>query len=240
MRTVVVIQARMGSTRLPGKVLAGIAGRPMIAHVLDRARAIAGADDVVVAVPDVPEDDLLAEAVAALGARAIRGSADDVLDRYVTAIEAVAADAVVRVTADCPLLSPRVSSSVLAAHASGDVDYASNTLDRTYPRGLDTEAVTADALRTAWREATEAPEREHVTPFVWHRPDRFRLRSVRDEVDRSGLRWTVDEPADLAFARAVHEELGPSPFEMEDVLAVLNQRPELTALNATVAQKVVE
>ncbi|MGH2444662.1 MAG: cytidylyltransferase domain-containing protein [Candidatus Limnocylindria bacterium] len=240
MRTVVVIQARMGSTRLPGKVLAGIAGRPMIAHVLERARLIAGTDEVVVAVPDLPEDDQLAAAVSALDARAIRGSAEDVLNRYITAMDATGATTVVRVTADCPLLSPRVASSVVAAHADGEVDYASNTLGRTYPRGLDTEAVAGSALRAAQRESTSPGEREHVTPFIWHRPERFRLRSVRADVDRSQLRWTVDEPADLAFVRAVHEELGPRPFEIEDVLALLKQRPGLAALNATVTQKVVE
>ena len=152
MRTVVVIQARIGSRRLPGKVLADIGGRPMIAHVLERAEAITGIDDVMVAVPDLPEDDPLASAVASLGASVVRGATDDVLGRYLAAADAGRADVVVRVTADCPLLSPSVSSSVVAAYARGGADYASNTLERRSPRGLDTEVVSVETLRAAGRE----------------------------------------------------------------------------------------
>lgn len=237
MRTVVVVQARMGSTRLPGKVLETIAGRPMIAHVLERARRIDDVDEVVVAMPDLDEEDPLSAAVIALGARVVRGSADDVLARYLVAVDATGADAVVRVTADCPLLSPAVSSSVVAAFREGGWDYASNTLERTWPRGLDTEVVAADALRVAANEASVSADREHVTPFIWRRPHRFRLRSVRAAVDRSGLRWTVDVPRDLEFVRAVHEELGPAPFDADDVLALVERRPDVARINADVKQK---
>lgn len=236
MRTVVVIQARMGSTRLPGKVLAEIGDRPMIAHVLARAGSIRGIDEVVVAIPDLPEDDELAATLDTLGARVVRGPSDDVLARYLRCVDLTAADAVVRITADCPLLSSRVSTDVLAAFGT-DADYASNTLERTYPRGLDTEVVRADALRAADAGGATAEEREHVTPYVWRRPDRFTLRSVRADVDRSDLRWTVDTPEDLAFVRAVHAELGRAEFDMPEILALLAERPELAALNASVEQK---
>ncbi len=227
----------MGSTRLPAKVLADVHGRPMLARVIDRARLIEGIDDVVLAIPDLAEDDRLASAAAELDVSAVRGSADDVLSRYVDAAAASDADAVVRITADCPLLSPRVSSEVVAALTDGEVDYASNTLERTYPRGLDTEAMRVAVLREAEREAVRPADREHVTPFIWSRPDRFRLRSIRAPVDRSAMRWTVDEPADLALVRTVYEELDTDAFEMEDVLALLDRRPEIAALNAAVAQK---
>lgn len=236
MRTVVVIQARMGSTRLPGKVLARIGGRPMIAHVIERATSIHGADAVVAAIPDLAEDDPLAEVLGSLDTPVVRGPMDDVLSRYLRAIDAAAADVVVRVTADCPLLSPTVSSEVLSAFGTDD-DYASNTLERTYPRGLDTEVVRADALRAADAGGATAAEREHVTPFVWRRPERFRLRSVRAAVDRSALRWTVDTPEDLAFVQAVHAELGTGSFDMPEILALLAERPDLAALNASVPQK---
>lgn len=228
----------MGSTRLPGKVLADVGGTPLIAHVVERARRIGGVDEVALAIPDLAEDDQLAEAGDALGVRVVRGSPDDVLDRYALAASATSADVVVRVTGDCPLLSPSVSSRVVAAVAGSD--YASNTLERTYPRGLDTEAFTVDALRAAADEAQEPAEREHVTPFIWRRPERFRLRSVRDAVDRSGLRWTVDVPEDLELVRTIVAELGRSEFDANDVLELLERRPELSILNADVAQKPID
>lgn len=235
-----VIQARIGSSRLRGKVLADIGGRPMIAHVMDRASRIEGITEVVVAIPDLAEDDGLASAVRSLGAPVVRGSPNDVLDRYLTAVSATDADVVVRVTADCPFLSPRVSSSVVTAYAQGNADYASNTIERTFPRGLDTEVVSADALRTAGREATDAAEREHVTPFLWRRPERFALRSVRADTDRSWLRWTVDVEEDLALVRAIHDEVGRETFEVEEILEVIERHPELATRNADVAQKPVE
>lgn len=237
MRVVAIIQARMGSTRLPGKVLEPIGGRPMLAHVVERAMRIRGVDGAIVAIPDLAEDDVLAAAATELGTPVVRGPADDVLARYVMALDAAgpATDAIVRITADCPLLSPSVSGRVVAALA--DADYASNTLDRTYPRGLDTEAIRADILRLAAHEARSAAEREHVTPFIWRRPERFRLGSVRDGVDRSHLRWTVDVPEDLEAVRAIHAELGPGPFDVEAILELLDRRPDLATMNAGVEQK---
>lgn len=209
----------------------------MIAHVVERAHRIEGIDEVVVAVPDLPEDDVLTATTSALGVRVVRGPADDVLQRYLLAAGAANADAVVRVTADCPLLSPTVSSTVVADFRRGDADYVSNTLERTFPRGLDTEVVSIAALRTAAREAVTAAEREHVTPFVWTRPRRFRLRSIRTTPDRSDLRLTVDVAEDLALVRAVYDALGPDQFDIEDVIALLDRRPELVALNAGISQK---
>jgi len=236
-RTVVIIQGRIGSARLRGKVLADIAGRPMIARVVDRGRRIEGIDEVVVAVPDLPEDDVLAATASALDVRVVRGSADDVLGRYLVAADAANADAVVRVTGDCPLLSPKVSSAVVADYQLGGADYVSNTLERTFPRGLDTEVVDMEALRTAGREAVTADEREHVTPFIWSQPGRFRLRSIRTAPDRSDLRLTVDVAEDLALVRAIYDALGPDPFDLDDISELLDRRPELVALNAGISQK---
>lgn len=209
----------------------------MVRHVLERASAIEGIDEVIAAIPDLPQDDPLADVVADAGFVVSRGSADDVLSRYATAAASSAAETVVRLTADCPLLSPRVSRRVLEAFI--ECDYASNTITRTYPRGLDTEVMTFAALESAHREAAKPSEREHVTPFIWRNPDRFRLRHVTAEPDRSNLRWTVDTAEDMAFATAVYDELG-SGFEVGDVLDLLERKPKLGELNRGAVQKPVE
>lgn len=233
-RVVAIVQARVGSTRLPGKVLMPLAGRPMVAHVLERARAIRGVHAVVAAVPDLPVDDPLADICERSGALVVRGSSDDVLARYARAAVKSRADVVVRITADCPLLSPTVSAQVLDRFE--DCDYASNTLTRTYPRGLDTEVFSAAALLAANEEASDSAEREHVTPFIYRRPDRFRLIHVMNDVDLSGGRWTVDTPDDMSFASAVYDCLGPV-FELVDVLALLERNPNIASLNRGTAQK---
>lgn len=206
----------------------------MVEHVMRRAGAIEGVDEVVAAIPDLAEDDRLADAAMAAGTRVARGSAHDVLARYADAASLADAAIVVRITADCPLLSPVVSGRVLRGFVA--CDYASNTLERTYPRGLDTEAFSREALDIANAEACDAVEREHVTPFIHLRPSRFVLRQVTGPVDRSALRWTVDTPADMAFARAVYEALG-ADFEMDDVLALLDERPDLRDINRDSVQK---
>jgi spore coat polysaccharide biosynthesis protein SpsF len=214
-----------------------LAGRPMIEHVLHRADTIYAVDEVVAAVPDLGEDDGLAEVVRATGRRVVRGSPEDVLARYATAAAASGAGIIVRITADCPLLSPEVSGRVVRAFA--DCDYASNTIVRTFPRGLDTEAFSRQVLDSAHAEARDPVEREHVTPFLYRHPDRFVLRQVTDALDRSALRWTVDTPEDMAFARAIYEALGVA-FEMPDVLSLLAERPELSALNRHSLQKPID
>lgn len=229
----------MGSTRLPGKVLLPIAGRPMLEHVVERAGRIVGCEEVAVAIPDLPQDDLLADAVRAMGRPVIRGPSTDVLARYVAAIRETRADAVVRLTADCPLLSPEVSSAIVHAFVAGAAHYASNTLQRTYPRGLDTEVVAAEALSAAARESTEAWEREHVTPFIWRQPERFVLRSVRGATDDSDLRWTVDTPEDLAVVRGIYEEAESDRVDLGEALDIVRRRRPDLRRNARVPQKAI-
>lgn len=233
-RVVAIVQARVGSTRLPAKVLMPLAGRPMVMQILRRARAIAGVDEVVAAIPNLSEDDWLAEVIRAGAYRVVRGSADDVLDRYAVAATASQADVVVRVTADCPFLSPSVSARVLAAFK--DCDYVSNTITRTFPRGLDTEAFSREALERAANDAIDRVEREHVTPFIYRHPERFALRQVTDTNDRSHLRWTVDTREDMAFAVAVYDSLDEQ-FDIEDVIALLDARPTLADINRHTVQK---
>lgn len=233
-RVVGVLQARVGSRRLPGKVLAEVVGRPLLALQLERLGRCRRLEALVVATSDHPDDDALEDLAARAGVACHRGSLDDVLDRVLRAAEAQRADHVVRLTGDCPLADPTLVDLVVERHLTAGNDYTSNALERTYPDGLDAEAVTLDVLRIAWAEAELASEREHVTPFVWARPDRFRLGSVRGAVDLSAHRWTVDEPRDLEFVRRVYEALYPTDraFGTADVLALLERRPELCGWNA--------
>lgn len=245
-RVVAVVQARLGSTRLPGKALLDLAGRPMLEHVLVRAAAVPGVDQVVLATTVGAEDGALAEVARAADVACVRGSVNDVLDRFRAALVAHPADAVVRITADCPLLDPEVSGRVVSEYRRrvGEVDYVSNVHPPTYPDGLDTEVIAAAALERAWREAPAGVDREHVTPYVWSRPERFRLANVEGPEDLSGLRFTVDDARDLAFVREVYRRLAPCaaapaafgtgamPFGMGAVLDLLRACPELTQLNA--------
>jgi spore coat polysaccharide biosynthesis protein SpsF len=209
MRVVAVIQARMGSTRLPGKVLMDIAGAPMLSRVVDRARAARRVTEVRVACSDQPADDPIAAWCAVVGVAVTRGPEADVLTRYRIAAAAAAAEVVVRLTADCPLLDPATIDNVIGALGDGDpADYAANVLERSYPRGLDVEAFSIEALLRMDRLGQSAAAREHVTlgPRLEH-PAAFRTRNVRAGTDDSDLRWTVDTGPDLEQVRAMYREL---------------------------------
>jgi spore coat polysaccharide biosynthesis protein SpsF len=231
-----IIQARMASTRLPKKVMADIAGRPLLRRVVERARAAATIDRVMVATTQSAEDDELEAYVRdALGVAVFRGSVDDVLDRFHRCAAPFAPSIVVRVTADDPLKDPAIIDRCVR-HLLEDerLDYCSNTLRPTFPEGLDIEAFRFSALAAATDEARLASEREHVTPFIWKRPDRFRLRNFVHDEDLSDWRWTVDKPADLDFMRAVFaafkDREGDASFR--EVIDLLKRRPELRAINA--------
>lgn len=242
MRTGAIIQARMGSTRLPGKVLMDISGETMLARVVSRVRRTGETlDEVIVATTGLSEDDAIVRECRALGVPVCRGSSEDVLDRYVQAARAYQLDVVVRITADCPLIDPGVIRSVVERFRQVGPDYASNTLVRTYPRGLDTEVVSMPALEQAWREARQAYEREHVTPYLYEQPNLFELLSVELDQGDNGrfgnLRWTVDTPEDLMLIRALYDRIEGDKATWEDVLAVVLQEPELSAINQHVPQK---
>jgi spore coat polysaccharide biosynthesis protein SpsF len=236
---IAIIQARMGSERLPGKVMCDIGGVPMIDHVVARTEQIDGVSKTVVAIPDGPADDRLAAHLEQRGVAVFRGPANDVLARYVLAGQHYLADTVIRITADCPLLSPRVSSEVLKAftHSPG-AHYASNTLVRSFPRGFDTEVIPMSVLSQASEEATDPAEREHVTAHVWRRPARYVLVGVQDAVDRSSWRLTVDTPQDLEFVRAVFDRLADGDRgDYDQIVEVLESQPDLLTLNSAITQK---
>ena len=230
--TIGILQARTSSTRLPGKVLMPLVGEPMILRQLERISRAQTLDLVVAATSDDPSDDALALAVVDAGYDLVRGSLDDVLGRFIRVIDEYQPDVVVRMTADCPLISPTVIDHVVAAFDASDADYASNTMVPTYPDGLDVEVVTAAALRRVATESSDIHEHEHVTLGVYRRPERFRIVNVTDPTgaNHSDLRWTVDSADDFAFVEQVYAHLLPRnpEFEYTDVLAFLEAHPELT------------
>jgi glutamate-1-semialdehyde 2,1-aminomutase/spore coat polysaccharide biosynthesis protein SpsF len=234
LKVVGVIQARMASTRLPGKVLADIAGHAMLWHVVSRVYAARRLDQVVVATSNEPSDDAIAMFCATNRFECFRGNARDVLDRFYRAAKYYGADAIVRITADCPLIDPRVIDRLVDVYYQGSYDYVTNTLRYTYPDGLDAEVFSFDALQRAFREARKPADREHVTSY-FRTSGSYRLCNVECDVDlsRRNLRWTVDEPADLEFVRAVYAYLWPQRqlFGMDDVLQLLDQKPELIDMN---------
>lgn len=239
MKTVAIIQARMGSTRLPGKVLKLLNGEPMLSRVVKRVRRAAGVDEVLIATTTEPRDDALTDLCAREGWPCFRGSEHDVLDRYYLAAKEARATVVVRITADCPLIDPGIASSVIEGLELQGSDYCSNVFPRTYPRGLDVEAFTFAALETAWREDGNLAWREHVTQFIVRQPERFAMSNLTGDDDYSALRWTVDTPEDFAFAEKVCAHFPNDDFSWEDVLAVLAQHPDWAALNQHVEQKTI-
>jgi len=233
MTVAAVIQARMGSSRLPGKVLMELAGETVLGRVVRAARAIAGVDLVVVATSESSADDAVAAWCTDAGVACFRGSEDDVLDRFAGAARAHGADVVMRLTADCPLLDPAVAGHVLALLLDGGVDYASNIDPAGWPDGLDCEVMTAGALGAAAAEATRPSDREHVTPFI--RNGKARFTSLNLTCPLPGLarhRWTLDNEADLSFLSALAARLPEGrPATLAEVLAVLRTDPALDALS---------
>lgn len=206
-----ILQARMSSTRLPGKVMADLAGAPMIARQIERVRRAKRIDRLVVATSNQASDDPLVAFLESEAVTVFRGPLNDVLARFSAAAEAFGpADHVVRLTADCPLTDPTVIDAVIAHHLATGADYTSNVLgERTFAQGLDVEVMTGAALTQARAEASEPYEREHVTPFLYRRPDRFRLEGVAQDRSDGAVGWTVDTPEDLHFVRLVYEALYP-------------------------------
>lgn len=240
MKRVCVVQARMGSTRLPGKVLRDLVGRPMLARQLERLATCRSLDEIVIATSTDSADDPIARMASGMGIDVVRGSNDDVLARVVQAARETRADVVVRVTADCPLIDPSITDRVvdeLTTHQES-CDYASNVVRRTYPRGLDVEALFVDTLQRLDRLAQTAEEREHVTITIRSgQPGIFLVRSVEDAADNSDLRWTVDEQRDFMLVHRLYEELdlGRVIAPYPEILQYVRDHPELVRLNQDVA-----
>jgi len=240
MRIVAMIQARMGSTRLPGKVLTDLVGATVLARVVERVSRIENIQAITVATSLNRENEAIAAECKRLGVDCFRGSESDVLDRYFHAAKETEPEAIVRITADCPLIDPEVSGSVVSKFLQQSADYASNVLPRTYPRGLDTEVFTRSALERAWKQSTEAHQREHVTPFFYEHPELFRLVSVQADADYAFHRWTLDTPEDLELIRSIYSRFaGKGAFSWREVLQLLKREPMLLRINSHVVQQAV-
>jgi spore coat polysaccharide biosynthesis protein SpsF len=243
LKVVAITQARMGSTRLPGKIMLEAAGKSLLEHHLERLGRVRSFDEIVLATTQKSEDDVTAELGKTLGVRVLRGSEHDVLARYHGAAIESQAEIVVRVTADCPLIDPAVTDRTVRAFLDSPepLDYVSNRLIQTFPRGLDTEVLHFAALDEAFVEATEPADREHVTLFVWRQPGRYKLLNVPSNRDYSQHRWTVDTKEDYELVTRIIESLYPNDpeFGLESGIALLDQHPGWAALNAHIHQKPV-
>ncbi|MBE9138811.1 glycosyltransferase family protein [Nodosilinea sp. LEGE 07088] len=241
MTTAIIVQARMTSTRLPGKVLKPVLGQPLLSYQIERLKRVTLADVIAIATTTNAADDPIVELSESLAVGCFRGAEHDVLSRYFGAAQAYAADVVVRVTSDCPLIDPQIMDEVIGYYLShrDRYDYISNSIQRTYPRGLDTEVFSTGTLEQAHREATAPPEREHVTPFIYNHPERYAIGQVTSPQDLSHHRWTVDTPEDFELIRRMLETLYPQVpnFTLQDCLDVIAQQPAWPAINSHIEQK---
>ena len=221
-----IIQARMGSRRLPGKVLKDICGYPMLWHVVNRVRHAKKLDQVMVATSQNVSDEPVLSFCKQEGITCFRGSENDVLDRFYQAARFSGADVIVRITADCPLVDPIVIDRVVNTYLNSECDYASNSIKRTYPDGLDVEVFSFEALEQAWRKANLMSEREHVTPYIWKNNQIYKISQNTQEKNLSFLRWTVDEAEDLELVRDIYSSLFQEGevFLAEDIINLLKQR----------------
>lgn len=243
MKTVATITARMTSSRLPGKVLLDCLGRPMLHRLVERVRRCPHLDHIVVSTTTNPEDDVVVAAARELGVGCFRGDEHDVVGRVVGAMEEAGADLVVQLTGDCPLLDPEVIGQLIRIHQSNTFDYVSNTLVRSYPRGLDCQVLPFEVLRESLRLASDPAQHEHVCLAVYERPERFRLFNLMapPSLCYPAWRWTLDTENDYRFILAVYEFLYPRnpAFTSDDVARLLHARPDIAALNADIVQKPV-
>lgn len=250
-RTIGIIQARMDASRLPGKVLKDIAGEPMLVRVFERTRQSMSLDDILVATTAESSDDAIENLCLQREYSCFRGANFDVLDRYYKAASYAHAEVIVRITADCPVIDPSIIDETVNSFLGVDshgirkcepYDFAANRLpppwSRTYPIGLDTEVVSFENLELAWKQADKKHQREHVMPFFYEQPDRFRICHVTYKQDFGSLRWTVDTPADLELLRRIYSRFpGRNDFSWLEIIDVFQKEPDLFQINAEVIPK---
>ncbi len=241
MKTVIIVQARMTSTRLPGKILLPVLNKPLLEYQVERLRRVRLSDDLIIATTENETDEPIVELCRKLQAPCFRGHEEDVLARYFGAAIKFGADTIVRITSDCPLIDPEIVDKVIDTFNThrDQFDYVSNSLRRTYPRGMDAEVLPFNILKEAHDEVVHAEEREHVTLFIYLRPKRYRLGYVTNDVDCSSYRLTVDTREDFELIKLIIEKLYPSNplFNLQDIINLLLANPEWAAINSHVEQK---
>ncbi len=242
MTTIAIIQARIGSTRLPGKVMVDLSGKPMLIRDIERIQKSKLLDDIVIATTIKPADNEIVALCEKMNWNYYRGSEEDVLDRYYNAAKENRAKNVVRITSDCPLIEPTIIDQIIKKFLELEsyVDYVSNVFPiRTYPRGLDTEMLSFNCLERCWREDSNPLYREHVTQYIQKNPQFFRINEIRNDKDLSFMRWTVDTSEDLEFVRKIYKHFGESNFSWTDILEFLRKNPALMDINRHIQQKVI-
>jgi spore coat polysaccharide biosynthesis protein SpsF len=241
MKIVAIIQARMGSTRLPGKVMKELAGETVLARVVNRTRRATLLDEVVVATTSAARDDVIVDECRRLGVPCFRGDENDVLDRYYQCARQFHAETIVRITSDCPLIDPQLIDRVVGEFHNSHADYASNGLQASFPVGLGVEVISYDALKHAWRDAAKSYERAHVTLFLYRHPELFAVHSVTSDIDYSDHRWTLDTPEDIMLLEAILARLPDAQIATwHDVLEIVGREPELLSINSHIHQKALE
>lgn len=238
-----IIQARMGSTRLPGKVLLDLEGQPVLVRVIERVLKSKKIDNIIIATTEKKEDDVIVELVNQYNNPKVtifRGSELDVRSRYFQAAKENAVDVIVRITSDCPVIDPNILDEIIDRFLASGADYASNILNpRTYPRGLDVEVFSFDVLKNTHDTIDDADDREHVTLYIRRQPHLFKTESVMHEKDYSHHRWTLDEKDDYEFLKVIYKNMyhKNKDFGMEEVITFLEQKPEIANINKHIEQK---
>ncbi len=237
--TKVIVQARTGSTRLPGKVLMELCGKPVLWHVWNRLSHAKKVDDIIIATTTLSEDDSIQLFCEKYNIPFSRGSSNDVLSRYYEAAKKHDAKTIIRVTADCPVIDPTVIDHIIDSYRTEKVDYISNGMTRTFPRGLDAEIFSFDILERTNKEATLEYEREHVTPYIYHHPEMFSLKSFLNIEDLSFHRWTIDTEEDFELIKIIYDSLYRKKeiFLLDDILKLFTENPDLIKINQHIEQK---
>lgn len=239
MKIIAIIQARLGSTRLPNKVLKNLCGSPVLLHVINRLKQSKYISEIIIATTTLPEDDAIQQFCEENGVKFYRGSSENVLSRYYEAAKKFNAETVIRITSDCPVIDPVLIDEMIEEYSKSNVDYMSNSLTRTFPRGLDAEIFSFTALEKAFNEAAKQYELEHVTPYIYQHPELFSLKNYTNDTDYSFHRWTLDTEEDYRLLTEIYEALYPvnKVFLWKDVLTLFEKRPELLEINKHIEQK---
>lgn len=238
----IIIQARMSSTRLPGKVIKPIMGKPLLSLLLERVRRVHAAHSTIIAISTNPADTVIENLCNKEKTPVFRGSEENVLDRYYQTALQFSCDAIVRITSDCPLIDPSIIDEAIQIFIEQKADYVSNTLNRTFPRGMDVEVFSFKSLEESFKKATKSSEKEHVTPYIYQHPAHFKLHNFTYSTDKSSYRLTVDTPEDLLLITKIYENLYPKNknFSLQDILKLLEENPSWKNINADIQQKVIE
>ncbi|QYK69659.1 MULTISPECIES: cytidylyltransferase domain-containing protein [Paenibacillus] len=238
MNIVAIIQARMGSTRLPGKVSLDLLGVTVLERVVERIKKVKQINKIVVATTDLTADETIVNLAHKAEVEVYRGSESDVLKRYYEAAVTYNADVIIRITSDCPVIDPVIIDELIKNYIMGSYDYVSNTIERSYPRGLDAEVFSFASLEKAHLEAKSTEQREHVTPYIYQNPDRFSMLSVTCAKDYSNYRWTLDTTEDWELIQQIYTYFKDwDSFNWQDIVELMETRPEIALINSHVEQK---